>query len=204
MAYVNPIGKGLTFTGGGRIDEGVDFVGSGPLYAMSSGTITSISKSGWPGTNYILLHMDDNKYVYYAENIQPNVHAGERVTAGQLIGMARGYPPYIEVGWATPTPGNALAHSHYTEGQQTAEGKDFAALLNKFGWKIPGAASSSSLGGSGVTLASNVTPSTSAALPGCVPLIGVIYLAIQSCKRIRRVQSPKRNYRQILFRRTAK
>jgi hypothetical protein len=145
MAYSNPIGKGLTV---GRIDEGVDFAGSGPLYAMGSGTIKSIADSGWPGTNYILLAMDDGKDVYYAENIKPSVTAGQRVKAGQQIGTARGSYPYVEIGWATSTPGQALASGHYTEGQATAEGKDFAALLGTFGVHVPGAAGKSTMGGS--------------------------------------------------------
>ena len=191
--YVNPIGPGLTV---GRIDEGVDFAGSGPLYAITSGTIVSTAKSGWPGTNYILLHTEDNKYVYYAENIQPNVIPGQHVQAGDLIGTARGTYPFIEVGWATSTPGNALAHSHYTEGQQTAEGKDFAALLNSLGNKIPGASKSATLTGS-------VTGDSGSALSGCLPLIWWVYVAVQSCKRIRRIQSPKRRHRKILLKETA-
>jgi hypothetical protein len=148
MAYSNPIGSGLSQDG---IDEGVDFSGSGNLYAMGSGIIKSIAPSGWPGTNYILLAMDDGKNVYYAENIQPSVTAGQRVKAGQKIGYARGSYPYIEIGWAGPNPGQALASSHYTKGigQQTAEGKDFAALLGTFGIHVPGAASKSTMGGSG-------------------------------------------------------
>jgi murein DD-endopeptidase MepM/ murein hydrolase activator NlpD len=146
MAYVNPIGKGLTV---GRIDEGVDFAGAGPLYAMANGVIKGVYDSGWPGGTYILLHMDDGKDVYYAENIAPSVKTGQRVKAGQQIGYARGSYPFIEVGWSTSREGSPVAQSHYKEGQQTAEGKDFAALLGTFGWHIPGAASSSTMGGSG-------------------------------------------------------
>jgi murein DD-endopeptidase MepM/ murein hydrolase activator NlpD len=143
MAYSNPIGPGLQV---GRIDEGVDFSGSGPLYALGDGVIKSISDSGWPGTNYILLSMDDGHDVYYAENLAPNVKPGQRVRAGQQIAYARGQYPFIEIGWATSTPGVALASSHYKEGEQTPEGKDFAALLETFGLKIPGAAASSNVG----------------------------------------------------------
>jgi murein DD-endopeptidase MepM/ murein hydrolase activator NlpD len=143
--YVNPIGQGLTI---GRIDEGVDFAGSGDLYAMGDGTIKSVTNSGWPGGVYITLAMDDGKNVYYAENIAPNVSVGQKVKAGQKIGYARGTYPFVEIGWSSPTPGNALASGHYSEGQATAEGKDFAALLNTFGLKIPGASGSSTMGGS--------------------------------------------------------
>jgi murein DD-endopeptidase MepM/ murein hydrolase activator NlpD len=146
MSYVNPIGRSLHI---GRIDEGVDFSGAGPLYAMADGVIKGVYDAGWPGGVYILLHMDDGKDVYYAENIAPSVKSGQRVKAGQQIGYARGQYPYVEVGWGTGTEGQALASGHYKEGQQTNEGKDFAALLNTLGWKIPGAAKDSNLGGSG-------------------------------------------------------
>jgi murein DD-endopeptidase MepM/ murein hydrolase activator NlpD len=144
MTYVNPIGKGLTV---GRIDEGVDFAGSGPLYAMDSGTITGVYDSGWPGGVYINLKTDTGPNVYYAENIAPAVKQGQRVKAGQLIGHARGQYPFIEIGWSTAREGSPVAQSHYKEGQQTTEGKDFAALLGTFGIKVPGAASSSTMGG---------------------------------------------------------
>ena len=147
MAYTNPIGKGLVV---GRIDEGVDFSGSGPLYAMGPGTITGVYDSGWPGGVYINLRMDNGKDVYYAENIAPAVKAGQKVKAGQLIGTARGSYPFIEIGWGTGKEGQALASSHYKEGQQTTEGKDFAALLGTFGIHVPGASASSNLGTGGV------------------------------------------------------
>jgi hypothetical protein len=140
VGYSNPIGKGLTT---GRIDQGVDFAGSGPLYAMGPGTIKSVYNSGWPGGVYILLNMDDGKNVFYAENIAPSVKPGQRVKAGQQIGFARGQYPYIEIGWSDAA-GSPTAHGHYTEGVPTPEGKDFAALLGTFGLHIPGAAAGSS------------------------------------------------------------
>jgi hypothetical protein len=169
--YANPIGKGLTI---GRIDEGVDFAGAGNLYAMSDGVITNVY-ARWPGGVYILLKMDDGRYVYYAENIQPSVTVGQRVKAGQKIGYARGSYPYIEVGWSTATPAEALAHSHYTEGQVTAEGRDFAAYLARFGWKIPGAAGSSTIGApggstTGQTPGPGTTPTGNAALDTLIGL----------------------------------
>lgn len=130
--YVNPIGAGLTW---GRIDEGVDFAGAGPLYALGDGVILSVYNAGWPGGTYILLHLTGagalaGRYVYYAENIAPAVGTGQRVTAGQQIGYARGAYPYIEIGWGTSTPGIAAAAYHYTEGVPTAEGQSFASLLH--------------------------------------------------------------------------
>ena len=103
--YKNPIGPGLT---PGRVDMGVDYDGTGPLYALGSGTITSIYNSGWPGGAFIGLHLTDGRYVYYAENISPAVQPGQAVTAGQIIGHATGGG--IEVGWAAaPGTGETMA-----------------------------------------------------------------------------------------------
>ena len=102
---VNPIGPGLT---SGRVDMGVDYSGTGPLYAIGDGTITSTYNSGWPGGAFIGLHLSDGRYVYYAEDISPAVQVGDTVKAGQLIGHATGQG--IEVGWAaSPGTGQTMA-----------------------------------------------------------------------------------------------
>ena len=95
----NPIGKGLI---GSRIDMGVDYTGRGPLYALGDGTITNVYNKGWPGGTFIGLHLDSGRYVYYAENIAPQVRVNQRVKAGQLVGYARGTYPFVEIGWASP------------------------------------------------------------------------------------------------------
>jgi hypothetical protein len=124
---VNPIGKGLKSA---RVDMGVDYTGSGPLYAMGSGTITSVSNSGWPGGTFIGLHLDSGQYMYYAENIAPAVHIGQRVSAGQLVGTARGSYPFIEVGWAAPPgTGNTMA----SQAGQAATGGDPGAHATAYG-----------------------------------------------------------------------
>lgn len=90
---------------------GVDYSGSGPLYALGSGVITSTRNSGWPGGTFIGLKLDgSSQYVYYAENIIPHVTVGQRVAAGQLIGTAVGTSPFIEVGFAAaPGTGQTMA-----------------------------------------------------------------------------------------------
>jgi hypothetical protein len=173
MQYSNPVAKNLTI---GRIDEGVDFSSAGELYAMGDGQVENVNITGWPGNIYILLHMDDGRYVYYAENISPDpsiINATQarpvRVKAGDKIGYARGYNPWIEVGWATSTPGNALAHGHYSEGVATAEGKDFAAYLARFGWKIPGAAATSTYGAGGPIVPGAGGTGPAGGAPGAAP-----------------------------------
>lgn len=142
--FKKPIGPGLTPS---RIDQGVDFSGKGPLYALGSGTITSVYNSGWPGGVFIGLKLDGtNRYVYYAEDVSPQVRVNQRVTAGQLIGYATGGPSGIEVGWAAP-PGTgqaqASAAGQTKAGQSkgdpgyysTAFGENFNAILVKLGVK---------------------------------------------------------------------
>lgn len=212
--YVNPIGAGLHSA---RIDMGVDYTGAGPLYALGSGTIVNVANAGWPGGKFISLKLDSGpyagKYVFYAENIIAKVRVGQHVTAGQLIGTAVGKYPFIEVGWAAP-PGTGQTMAAAV-GQQ-AKGGDPGEFSTAFGVSMSNLIKS--LGGPGGILTpggvrgtvsagypgAGPTAQTTASLggttlPGCVPLIGVMYLAIQSCKRIGRIQSSKRAKRKVLL-----
>lgn len=114
--FVNPIGPGLH---PGRVDMGVDYTGSGPLYALGSGVVTSTTNSGWPGGKFVAIKLDSGQYVYYAENIIPHVSVGQRVSAGQLVATAVGTYPFVEVGWAAPPgTGDTMA----TQSRQSALG----------------------------------------------------------------------------------
>lgn len=115
--YVNPIGAGLQPA---RIDMGVDYTGRGNLYALGSGTIVNVKNSGWPGGIFIGLKLDNGLFAYYAENIIPRVSVGQKVNAGQLIGIAVGTYPFVEIGWAaSPGTGETMA---------AATGQDQAGL----------------------------------------------------------------------------
>lgn len=139
--FTNPIGRGA---GPGRIDMGVDYTGVFDLYALGDGVITNVYNSGWPGGTFIGLKLDEGRYVYYAENIAPAVTVGQRVTAGQLVGRARGSYPYTEIGWAAP-PGHGQTMADLT-GQDraglgrgdpgaysTAYGVNFSNLVKSLG-----------------------------------------------------------------------
>jgi len=108
-SYVNPIGSGLT---PGRIDMGVDYTGSGPLYALGSGTVVDLYNSGWPGGTFLCIKLAiSGLYVYYAEDIKPLVSVGQHVTAGEYIANATGGSSGIEIGWAkAPGLGATMAH----------------------------------------------------------------------------------------------
>jgi hypothetical protein len=123
MAYANPIGAGLRPE---RIDMGVDYGGSGPLYALGNGKIVNLYNSGWPGGTFLVLQLADGpyagKYIYYAEDVAPLVQVGQSVTAGQHIANATGGSSGIEVGWADNPAGTAMA---------AATGQDKAGLSQK-------------------------------------------------------------------------
>jgi hypothetical protein len=211
--WVNPIGKGAQPA---RIDMGVDYTGAFPLYAMGAGTIVNVTNPQWPGGKFIGLHLDSGQYMYYAENIQPSVHVGEKVSKGQLVGNAIGTYPYVEVGWAAP-PGTGQTMAAQA-GQQnksgdpgafsTAYGKNMSDVIASLGGPAgiltPGGVKGSVPAGFDNPTASDTGGAT---LPGCIPLIGWIgwvYYAVQSCIRIRRVQGPKPGHRKILLKKGSK
>jgi len=129
--YVNPIGAGLVHE---RVDQGVDFTGSGSLYALGSGTVVNVYNGGWPGGVFLGIRLDAGQYVYYAEDITPAVGVGQRVTAGQYIGRANGGGSGIELGWAAPPgDGESAAHAAGQYAYPTSEGESFDALLASLG-----------------------------------------------------------------------
>jgi hypothetical protein len=177
---------------------GVDYTGHGSLYAMGSGTIVNVKNAGWPGGTFIGLHLDSGQFMYYAENIIPHVHKGQRVQAGQLVGTAVGTYPFVEVGWAaSPGTGETLA----AQKGQAAKGSDPGAHPTAYGVNMsdlikslggpPGITSGPITGGvpanSNLPNAGDVSSSTMA---GCVPLIyyiWVVYIATRNaCYRFRR------------------
>lgn len=141
--YKNPIGTGLI---PGRVDQGVDYTGTGAVYALGNGTITNVWNPGWPGGAFIALHLSNGpnagKYVYYAEDINPAVAVGQSVTAGEMIGYATGGG--IEVGWAAaPGTGQSMAdHTGQTRAglargdagcYPTVYGVNFSDLVHSLG-----------------------------------------------------------------------
>ena len=206
--WTNPIGKGAQPA---RIDMGVDYTGSFPLYAMGAGTITNVYNSGWPGGKFIGLHLDSGQYMYYAENINPNVIKGQRVTKGQLVGTAINQYPFVEVGWAAP-PGTGETMAAAT-GQQnksgdpgefsTGYGVDMSNLIKSLGGpagiQTPGGVRGSvpagyDPGSSGSTPASQ-TSATGSLLQGCVPLVGWVYLAVRYTSKLQRNISSNKSLR---------
>jgi hypothetical protein len=147
--YVNPL-KAMSGLQGGRIDMGVDYVGSGPVLALGDGRVTVASdddsgpsscwgRTCWPGGIVVYRLVDGTfagKYVYVAENVTVSVHAGQRVRPGQRIAIAHGGFPYIETGWASGTGVEtlAIANRHQCScddpgGWSAVEGRNFSSFL---------------------------------------------------------------------------
>ena len=121
-----------------RIDAGVDYSGTGSLYALGDGKITYInapSNSGWgPNNIFISEHMSDGtaagKDVYMAECItpDPSLSLGETVTSNTVIGQMTICGSGIEVGWATG-PGGDIPLGQFNTVNSTAAGVNFSQLL---------------------------------------------------------------------------
>jgi hypothetical protein len=105
--YVNPIAADVLISE--RIDQGVDYAGTGTLAAIGAARVTYVgtSDTGWPGAfiEYRLLDGPDaGCFVYYAEGINPaaGLHVGQRVRAGQVMAnLIPGWSTGIELGWGS-------------------------------------------------------------------------------------------------------
>src|SRR5215472_2208950 len=89
-----------------RIDQGVDFGGSGPIYAIGDAVITNATTSaGWPGGGWITYTLAEGPAkgltVFVAEDVTPTVSAGQHVTSGTVIAHMYDGGDGIEMGWAT-------------------------------------------------------------------------------------------------------
>lgn len=144
--YVNPL-LGATVKPE-RIDQGVDYAGSGTLVAIGSGRVTYLatSNTGWPGAfiEYQLLGgADAGCYVFYAEGVVPadGLRVGATVRAGQPIAtIIPKYPTGIEIGWGAGISTKAYAKvvgqwsaSEDQDNVASAPGKSFSALIAALG-----------------------------------------------------------------------
>jgi hypothetical protein len=140
--YVNPLANATVR--GERIDQGVDYAGSGTLGALGPGVVTKVVQtgSGWEGGGYVEYKLTGGPYaghsVYYAEGVTPTVSVGQTLTAGQPVAtIINGFPTGMELGFAA---GNGSEESYanvygggYTEGTPTAAGQAFSNLVASLG-----------------------------------------------------------------------
>jgi hypothetical protein len=145
-AYVNPLaGAALTPK---RVDQGVDYTGTGVLTALGAGTVTAVATSdtGWPGA-FIEYQLTDGPgagcFVFYAEGIVPaaNLQVGESVRPGQPIAaLIPGDSSGIEIGWGagkgTETYAAALGQWSAVadnDSISTEAGRSFNRLIRSLG-----------------------------------------------------------------------
>ena len=140
--YANPLaGANVTPE---RIDQGVDYSGSGTLGAIGDGKVTYVGTSGtgWPGA-FVEYQLSggaySGRYVYYAESVTPTagLHVGQAVHAGQPIASIHGG---IEIGWGSGVGTQPLAQAlgQWSGGDDSSNaaspaGKSFSALIAQLG-----------------------------------------------------------------------
>ena len=129
--YDNPL-RSVTGLTPERVDEGVDYAGSGPIYALGDGVVTSTTGS-WPGGAFISYRLTNGpaagKMVYVAENLTPTVSVGQTVTVNTVVGILHNAYPDMEIGWAADRYGDTMAA---VAGQWTAA-DDSASVPSAYG-----------------------------------------------------------------------
>lgn len=121
-----------------RIDQGVDYAGSGAIYAMGPGTIDiydNRTDTGWPGGTFISYKLTAGpaagREIYLAENIDldTSIHSGSYVYSGTVLGTQVNASPQSESGWGVAGEGVTAEYGCYTEGCMTPLGINFNKLL---------------------------------------------------------------------------
>jgi peptidoglycan hydrolase CwlO-like protein len=137
--YANPL-RDIAGLSPERIDQGVDYAGFGPIYAIGNGVVLGTSVPGWPGGTFIAYQLTNGParglVVYAAEDIAPSVQIGDKVTANTVLGQVYVGPDGIETGWADGTAiGDTMARTYgqYHGGNSTAFGVNFSDLMASLG-----------------------------------------------------------------------
>lgn len=142
--YLNPL-RAVTGLQPQRIDMGADFAGSGPIYPVGDAVITSATDTsgGWPGGGWITYQLTDGPaaglVVYVAEDVQPTVSVGDKVTPTTEIASMFNGASGIETGWAMPDSSSAESQLAVAGGISgggpfpTAVGVNFDDLLQALG-----------------------------------------------------------------------
>jgi murein DD-endopeptidase MepM/ murein hydrolase activator NlpD len=137
--YANPL-RAVTALSSERIDQGVDYSGFGPVYAIGDGVVLSTVGSGWPSGTFIAYRLTDGParglVVYVAEDIEPGVQVGATVTSSTVLGQMFAGPSGIETGWAdgSSLPDTmARTYGQFDGSNSTAFGHNFSQLLQSVG-----------------------------------------------------------------------
>jgi murein DD-endopeptidase MepM/ murein hydrolase activator NlpD len=119
----------------GRIDQGVDFTGTGAIVAIGDAKVLSVGAPGWPEEGGVLYQLLDGplkgETIFVYEGVDATVQAGQTIKAGQQIATFRPGGS-IEIGFADAA-GTPLSHGEYFEGKVTQSGLEMFSLLQALG-----------------------------------------------------------------------
>jgi hypothetical protein len=119
----------------GRVDQGQDFTGKGPILAIGKARVLHTGAPGWPeggGVVYKLLEgplAGHTIFVYEGVDVPSYIKPGVIVNAGQPIATFR-KGGSIEMGFSNDS-GVPLSHGEYYEGKETRFGKSMKRLLDQ-------------------------------------------------------------------------
>lgn len=137
--YSNPL-RDIRGLAPERVDQGVDFGGYGPIYAIGDGVVLSVVNGGWPGGTFICYQLENGPanglVVYAAEDINPQVQVGQRVSSTTVLGQLYDGPVGIETGWAAPSADGvsmAATYGQFWGSNSTAFGANFSQFLTSLG-----------------------------------------------------------------------
>jgi hypothetical protein len=137
--YVNPLARAQVTPE--RIDQGVDYSGTGTLTSIGWARITHVqtTNTGWPGAfiEYRLLHgYRAGRYVYYAEGVRParGIRVGRLVRPGRAVAhLIPGWSTGIEVGWGSGLGTQPLAQKFHQYSYPTRCGRNFSNFIASLG-----------------------------------------------------------------------
>ena len=131
--YLNPL-RAVSGLVPERVDQGVDFAGTGPVYAIGDAVVTDAmgANSGWPGGGWVSYQLTDGPdaglVVYVAEDVTPTVQAGQHVSSATVIASMYNGGDGIETGWAAAQT-SLTAESQMPEAGGIGAGGPFPAMV---------------------------------------------------------------------------
>jgi murein DD-endopeptidase MepM/ murein hydrolase activator NlpD len=131
--YLNPL-RAVSGLVPERVDQGVDFAGTGPVYAIGDAVVTDAmgGSSGWPGGGWVSYQLTDGPdaglVVYVAEDVTPTVQAGQHVSSATVIANMYNGGDGIETGWAAAQT-SLTAESQMPEAGGIGAGGPFPAMV---------------------------------------------------------------------------
>lgn len=131
--YLNPL-RAVSGLVPERVDQGVDFAGTGPVYAIGDAVVTDAmgASSGWPGGGWVSYQLTDGPdaglVVYVAEDVTPTVQVGQHVSSATVIANMYNGGDGIETGWAAAQT-SLTAESQMPEAGGIGAGGPFPAMV---------------------------------------------------------------------------